>query len=171
MFSLKARDITKSVVVAIIASILCGYIFIPLLGVLLVEAVLAIEKAWGADCRSKALLVIYGMDAAELIAMGVAGFLMGVLISFILKSSRILTTILALLSVTLIYVIYILVLVPSIPQDLKTAVLIRLSIRYLLDIVFFWGCGFLGVWLVSRRKRKKDKQSLPGGELKTMPQP
>ncbi|MGB7582463.1 MAG: hypothetical protein WBL85_08465 [Sedimentisphaerales bacterium] len=164
MLSLKARDITKSVVVAIIASLLCAYIFIPLSLVLLLQPILAIDTAGTAHSHTKALLIIYGSEAASEINIGVSGLLMGVLIGFVLKKYRMLATILAILLVTIILIIYFLEGIPNIPQDYKSAVLIRLSIRHLLYTLLLSGCAFLGVWFMSRRKRKKDKQLLLGDD-------
>ena len=171
MLSFKTRDITKCVIVAIIASLLCAYIFLPLVSVSLVEAVSAIEKAWITDCHAKALLIIYGMGAAEAIGFGVSGLLMSVCIGFVSKNNRMLTTVLALLMVTIIYIIYSLEIVPNIPQEYRSSVLIRLGLRFLLSMVFFWGCAFLGVWLVSRSKHKTSQQSLPDESTKAATQP
>jgi hypothetical protein len=154
MLSLKARDIAKSIVVAIAASLLCGYIVLPLVAVSLVEAVLAIEKVWITDSYAKALMIIYGMEAADAITFGITGLLMGVLIGFITKNNRVLTMMLAVLLVTIIYVICYLKIILDIPQEYKSGVLIRLSIRFLLHMIYLGGCALLGGWLVSRRKRK-----------------
>ena len=140
MLPLKARDITKSVVVAIVASLLCAYIFLPLSLVLLLQPILAIDKTGITNSHAKALLIIYGTEVASVINVGVSGLLMGVLIGFVLKNNRMLATILALLLVTIIYIIYSLEVVPRIPQDYKSATLIRLGLMFLLDMVFFWGC-------------------------------
>ncbi len=148
MLSLKARDITKIVVIAIIAALLCLF-SLPYISILPEKAVGAIVKAWDADHHARLLTII---EVTYPITFGISGFLMGVLIGFVLKSNRMLTTILALLIVTI--VVAICSLDPYIPQECKIAVLIRLYLSFLLEMVFFWGCAFLGVWLVSRRKRK-----------------
>lgn len=171
MLSLKAMDITKIVVVAIIVSLLCAYIFLPLSLVLLLQPILAIDKAGITDSHVRALVIIYGTEVAGAINVGVSGLLMGVLIGFLLKNNRMLATTLALLLLTIIYIIYLLEGIPNIPQDYKSAVLIRLSIRYLLYMVFLSGCAFLGIWLFTRRTRKTGQQSLPDDNPKAVPQP
>jgi hypothetical protein len=60
--------------------------------------------------------------------------------------------------------------IPNIPHGYESSVLIREGLTFLLEMVFFWGCAFLGVWFVLRRKCKKDKQSLAGDEPKAVPQ-
>jgi uncharacterized membrane protein len=94
---------------------------------------------------------------------------MGVFIGFVLKNNRMLTTILALLLVAILFIIVFLEIVPNLPQEYKRDVLIRLSIKHLIDMVLLSGCAFLGVWFVSRRKCKKDKQSFVGDERKAVP--
>ena len=64
MLSLKAMDITKIVVVAIIVSLLCAYIFLPLSLVLLLQPILAIDKAGITDSHVRALVIIYGTEVA-----------------------------------------------------------------------------------------------------------
>jgi sugar phosphate permease len=137
--------------------------------VLLLQPILAIDTAGVTHSHARALLIIYGTEAADVINVGVSGLLMGVLIGFVMKNNRMVTTILALLLVTIIIIIYFLKGIPNIPHDYKNAVLIRLSIRYFLSMVFLSGCAFLGVWLVSRRKRKTGQQLLPGDEPKAVP--
>jgi hypothetical protein len=171
MLSLKAKDITKSIVVAIVASLLCAYIFLPLSLVILLQPILAIDTAGMTHSHTKALLIIYGMGAADAIGFGVSGFLMGVLIGFASKNNRIFTTALALLIITIVFIICYLGIIPNIPHEYKSGVLIRLSIKFLLHMVCLGGCAFLGVWLVSRKNRKSSSQSLPGDVPKAVPPP
>jgi hypothetical protein len=168
---LKTRDIMKSVIIAIAAALLFADIFLPLFLALLLKAMLAINETWITDSHARALLIIYGTEVAAVISYTVSGFLMSVLICFVSKSNRMLTTILALLLASIIYIICLLAIISYFPQDIKSSVLIRSSLRLLLDMVFFWGCAFLGVWFMSRRKRKTGQQSLPGDNLKAEPQP
>lgn len=170
MLSMKAWDITKIVVVAIIASLLCAYIFLPLSLLLLLQPILAIDTAGVTHSHAKALLIIYGDEAASVINVGVSGLLMGVFIGFVLKNNRMLTTILALLIVAILFIIAFLEIIPNFPQEYKSAVLIRLSIKHLLDMVLLSGGAFLGIWFFVRRKRKMGQQSLPGNEPKAVPQ-
>jgi hypothetical protein len=162
MLPSKAKDITKSVIVAIAASLLCLYIFLPLFSSPLSKAVSVIEKGWLTDCHARLLIITYGNDVADAITFGVSGLLTGVLIGFVLKNNRMLTTTLALLTVTIVAVICYLEIIPNIPQDVKSSVLISIGLKFLFSMVFFWGFGFLGIWLISRRKRKTGQQSLPG---------
>jgi hypothetical protein len=162
MLPLKAMDITKSVVVAIIASLLCMFIFLPSISNLLSEAMFAIGRAWVTERHAKLLVIIYGNGVADAISYGASGLLMGVFIGFVSKNNRILTTILALLIVTIIAIIYSFEIIPKIPQDYRSAVLIRLGISFLLSMVFFWGGAFLGILFFARRKRKTGQQRLPG---------
>jgi hypothetical protein len=170
MLSLKIRDITKSVVVAIAASLLCLYIFLPLSLVLLLQPILAIDKAEIADSHARALVIICGTEVAGAINVGVSGFLMGVLICVVLKNNRMLTTILALLLVTIGLIVSFLEIFPNFPQEYKSAVLICLSIRHLLYMVLLSGCAFLGVWFFACRNRKTGQPSLSGDEPKNASQ-
>jgi hypothetical protein len=170
MLSLKAKNIMKSVAVAVIAALLCLF-SLPWVSIFPEKAVRAIEKVWITDCHTRSLIIIYGYEASDTITFGVSGFLMAALISFVLKNNRMLTTMLALLIVTIIAAICSLEISPYIPKEYKITVLINLYLSFLLEMVFFWGFGLLGLWLVSRRKRKKDQQSLPGGEPQAVSQP
>ena len=171
MLTLKTRNITKSVIVATVVSLLCTFIFIPLFGVFLNEAVLAIEKSWETNEHTKALIIIYGTKSADMITFGISGFLMGAFIVILSKSNLFLTTMLSLLLGTAVLVIYLLEIVPNIANDYRNAVLINLGISFLIKMVFFWGCVFLVVWLVSHKISKNDQQSLKENKLKVVPDP
>jgi hypothetical protein len=164
MFSLKVKDKTKGVIVAIITAFLFGYILLPLICVNLTEPVIyAIDKAWITNCHAKVFMLMYVPDT---IGFGFSGLLMGLFIGFVSKKNRVFTIILSILIIIAIYFIFLITGIPEIPQDLRGSVIIRLVLGLLLRFVFLSGFTFLGVWLVSRKNRKSVQRSLQSESAK-----
>ena len=157
MLSLKAKDITKSVILAAVATLLC-LVFISLSWDLFSKAVsFAIVKTSIIDYRVRILAIILKPERTSFI---VSGLLTGVFIGFASKNNRMLTTIFTLLLITIVFIIAFLV---SIHWYGKNSLLIRFYLSCL-HLVLLEGCAFLGVWFVSRRNRKTGQKSLPGGK-------
>ena len=151
MLSLKAKDIMKSVVVAIIATFL--FIFLFLLwfwGILEEMAYYLIDHLWFIDSYEIVIHVVL-----LVLSLIISGLLMGVFIGFVAKNNRMLTSIITLLFTSIVFIILLFNDVHSIPSICdKNIERIRLSLQYILSLSLLIGCTLLGVWLVSRRKCK-----------------
>lgn len=172
MLSLKVRDITKSVVVAIVATFLFVFIFlIWLLGILEDMAYFLMDKYWMKLYANKYAVIFIIHYVPEIVSLIVSGLLMGLFIGFVSKNNRIFTTIVALLLISIIFFIMLMGEIREIPSICdKRVEQIRLSLQWFLSLALFIGCTLLGVWFFARGKRKTGQQSLPSDNSKVVPQ-
>jgi len=160
-------NITKSVVVAIAASLLCGFIFLPLSLFLGIEADLEIGRLVS-DCHLRLFITIFMPGTISCV---ISGLLMGVLIGFVSKNNRMFTTISAAILVTIFYILLLWQAIWLVAWSFKNQAQVLLACSYVLELVVLWVCTFLGVWLVSRRNRKVGQQSLLDESTKAVTQP
>jgi hypothetical protein len=151
MPKLTAKDITKSIIIAIVAVFL--FIFVFLLwfwGILTEMAYYLIDHLWFIDSYEIVIHVV-----PLVVSLIISGLLMGVFIGFVAKNNRMLTAIITLLFTSIVFIILLFNDVQSIPSICdKHIERIRLSLQYILSLSLLIGCTLFGVWLVSRWKRK-----------------
>jgi hypothetical protein len=160
MLSLKAKDMAKSVIIAILAIIL--YLVFNTLVKWICDKVInfSIEKTSIIDWRTRILsIVLYHY----IVIFVVSGTLTGIFVAFVPNKNKMFTTILTLLFIT---IFFILAFLWAINRYGKSCIPLRLP-----PTCFNWvlsvGCTLFGIWIVSRRKRKTRHLSLPDDNIKS----
>jgi len=153
MLLLKAENLGKVIFVAIGATLLCIGIFIPWLSALSGNAVISIEKTWLSNCQ---LRLLASLLIPAMISYGISGFLIAVTISFISRSTQKITTLIAIVFITIINIILLSqAIIQGAPWSFNNDAQVILGFSWILEFASLWVCAFLGIWLMERKSRKR----------------
>lgn len=149
----KIKIVFRYVLALTIPAVLCAYIMIPsFTALLLATGLLEI-------CPDKFVPLV--SDAVEAVAVGISGFIMSLLISWLARDREIMTTLAGALMVIAFYAVFDVVYFESMSRshDIPEGFWRYMLPRLIVNAIVLLGCALIGAWLIGRRRRLREEGS------------